>query len=42
MISCELAREPGLDSQGYICNSCPNPLGIKFSIAQLVLPSFEI
>lgn len=27
-LACRLAREKGLDKQGFICKSCPTPLGI--------------
>lgn len=27
-LACRLAREKGLDRQGFICKSCPTPLGI--------------
>lgn len=32
--TCKLAHEEGLDSQGYTCKSCANPLGIGFDKAQ--------
>ncbi|KAM7345959.1 pleckstrin homology and RUN domain containing M1 isoform 1-T2 [Cochliomyia hominivorax] len=28
---CKLAREPGLDAQGFVCKSCQHPLGIGYS-----------
>lgn len=28
---CKLAREPGLDAQGFLCKSCQHPLGIGYS-----------
>ncbi|XP_075165423.1 pleckstrin homology and RUN domain containing M1 [Haematobia irritans] len=28
---CKLAREPGLDGQGFLCKSCQHPLGIGYS-----------
>uniref|UniRef100_A0A1B0BX73 RUN domain-containing protein n=1 Tax=Glossina palpalis gambiensis TaxID=67801 RepID=A0A1B0BX73_9MUSC len=28
---CKLGREPGLDSQGFLCKSCQHPLGIGYS-----------
>lgn len=33
--TCRLPREFGLDTQGYICCTCANPLGIGFSKAQV-------
>lgn len=32
---CQLAREPGLDSQGFVCKLCAHPLGIGFAPAQV-------
>ncbi|XP_055838216.1 pleckstrin homology domain-containing family M member 1 [Episyrphus balteatus] len=32
---CKLAREAGLDAQGFLCKSCNHPLGIGFSPAQV-------
>lgn len=31
--SCRLAREQGIDAQGFICRSCPNPLGVGYTSA---------
>ena len=28
---CKLAREPGLDAQGFLCKTCQHPLGIGYS-----------
>jgi len=28
---CQLAREPGLNAQGFLCKSCQHPLGIGYS-----------
>ncbi|XP_033152357.1 uncharacterized protein LOC117135904 [Drosophila mauritiana] len=32
---CQLAREPGLDAQGFLCKSCQHPLGIGYSNFQV-------
>lgn len=31
---CVLAREPGLDVQGFLCKSCQHPLGIGYTKLQ--------
>ncbi|KAH8290192.1 hypothetical protein KR054_000920 [Drosophila jambulina] len=32
---CQLAREPGLNAQGFLCKSCQHPLGIGYSNFQV-------
>ncbi|KAH8252697.1 hypothetical protein KR032_001325 [Drosophila birchii] len=32
---CQLAREPGLNAQGFLCRSCQHPLGIGYSNFQV-------
>ncbi|SPP72742.1 uncharacterized protein LOC117579044 [Drosophila guanche] len=32
---CQLAREPGLDAQGFLCKSCQHPLGIGYTNFQV-------